>query len=186
MNKMHSLAKIVLTGIALYLAFYLCTTVIMIPFALLSDARSDFSMLSIALFLFISLCLAASIYVLIYQRDKWAEKIVGTADLPDPDVQIQWLPVAFRLVAVVAGLFCLYRLVVNIIWVVVRLSMAKATSSSPGYVQFFTAKLFSLEQILDWLILLVIGIYFLCGAPHFVRWQVKKTLKHCKKLPTSI
>jgi len=185
MNKMHSLAKIVLTGIALYLAFYLCTTVIMMPFALLSGALYESSLLSIVLFLFISLCLAASIYVLIYHRDKWAEKIVGTTDLPGPDVQIQWLPVAFRLVAVVAGLFCLYRLVVKIIWVVVRLAMAKGPSSSPGYVQYFTSKILTVEQILDWLILLVIGIYFLCGAPHFVRWQVKKTLEQCKQLPTS-
>ncbi len=186
MNKMHSLAKIVLTGFALYLAFHICTYVIMIPFALLSDFRYESSILSIVLFLFISLCLAVCVYLLIYHRDKWARNIVGTADLPDPDVQIQWLPVAFRLVAVVAGLFCLYRVVVNIIWVVIRLSMAKATSSSPGYVQIFTAKLLSLEQILDWLILLAIGIYFLCGAPHFVRWQVKKTIEHCKKLPTNI
>ena len=185
MNKMHSLAKIVLTVFALYLAFHLCTYVIMVPFALLSDARYESSTLSIVLFLFISLCLAVCVYVLIYHRDKWARNIVGTADLPDPDVQIQWLPVAFRLVAVVAGLFCLYQLVVKIIWIILRLAMAKATSSSPGYRQIFTSKVFSAEQILGWLILLVIGIYFLCGAPHFVRWQVKKTIEHCKKLPTS-
>jgi hypothetical protein len=124
--------------------------------------------------------------VLIYHRDKWARNIVGTADLPDPDVQIQWLPVAFRLIAVVAGLFCLYRLVVKIILVVLRLAMAKGPSSSPGYVQYFTSKILTVEQMLDWLILLVIGIYFLCGAPHFVRWQVKKTIEQCKQPPTSI
>ena len=186
MNKMHSLAKIVLTVFALYLAFHICTYLIMIPFALLSGSLYESSILSGVLYLFISLCLAVSVYVLIYFRDKWARNIVGTADLPDPDVQIQWLPVAFRLVAVVAGLFCLYQLVVKIIWIILRLAMAKATSSSPGYRQIFTSKVFSAEQILGWLILLVIGIYFLCGAPHFVRWQVKKTLDQCKQPPTSI
>jgi amino acid transporter len=186
MNKMHSLAKIVLTGFALYLAFHICTYLIMIPFALLSDFRYESSILSIVLFLFISLCLAVCVYLLIYHRDKWARNIVGTTDLPDPDVEIQWLPVAFRLIAVVVGLFCLYSFVTKIIWVVQRLAMAKATSSSPGYRQIFTSKILSAEQILGWLILLVIGIYFLCGAPHFVRWQVKKTLEQCKKLPTSI
>ena len=185
MNKMHSLAKIVLTVFALYLAFHICTYVIMIPFALLSGSLYKSSILSIVLFLFISLCLAVCVYLLIYHRDKWARYIVGTADLPDPDVQIQWLPVAFRLVAVVAGLFCLYRLVVTIISVVQRFAMAKGTSSSPGYRQIFTSKVLSIEQILGWLILLVIGIYFLCGAPHFVRWQVKKTLEQYKKLSTS-
>ena len=186
MNKMHSLAKIVLTGFALYLAFHICTYVIMIPFALLSGSLYESSILSGVLYLFISLCLAVSVYVLIYHRDKWARNIVGTADLPNPDVQIQWLPVAFRLIAVVAGLFCLYRLVAKIILVVLRLAMAKGPSSSPGYVQYFTSKILTVEQMLDWLILLVIGIYFLCGAPHFVRWQVKKTIEQCKQPPTSI
>lgn len=186
MNKMHSLAKIVLTGFALYLAFYLCTNVIMVPFALLSGSLYESSLLFLVSYLFISLCLAVSVFVLIYYRDKWARNIVGTADLPDPDVQIQWLPVAFRLVAVVAGLFCLYRLVANIISVVLRLAMAKGPSSSPGYVQYVTSQVLNVEQILGWLILLVIGIYFLCGAPHFVRWQVKKTIEQCKQPPTSI
>lgn len=186
MNKMHSLAKIVLTGFALYLVFHICTYVIMIPFALLSDSRYESSILSIVLYLFIFLFLAVSVYLLIYYREKLARNIVGTADLPDPEVQIQWLPVAFRLVAVVAGLFCLYRLVVNINSVVLRLAMAKGQSSSPGYVQYVTSQVLNIEQILSWLILLVIGIYFLCGAPHFVRWQVKKTLEQCKQPPTSI
>lgn len=183
---MHSLAKIVLMGFALYLAFNLCTNVIIIPFALLSGSFYESSILPGVLYLFIFLCLAVSIYLLIYYRDKWARYIVGTADLPDPDVQIQWLPVAFRLVAVVAGLFCLYRLVVNIISVVLRLAMAKGQSSSPGYVQYVTSKVLNFEQILGWLILLVIGVYFLCGAPHFVRWQVKKTLEQSKQPHTSI
>ncbi len=157
----------------------------MIPFALLSGSFYESSILSGVLFLFISLCLAVCVYLLIYHRDKWARNIVGTADLPDPDVQIHWLPVAFRLVAVVAGLFCLYRLVLKIILVVQRLAMAKGSSSSPGYRQIIISNVLSVEQILGWLILLVIGIYFLCGAPHFVRWQVKKTIEQCKKLPTS-
>ena len=175
MNKMHSLAKIVLVGLALYMAFYLCTTVIMIPFALLSGARHESSILSIVSFLFICLCLVASIYVLIYSRDKWAEKIVGTVELPNPDAQIQWVPVAFRLVAVSAGLFCLYRLVIRIIWEVQRYLMAKGTPF------VYRAKIFTVEQILVWLIELAVGIYLLYGAPHFVRWQVKKTLKHCNQ-----
>ncbi|NIP22878.1 MAG: hypothetical protein GWN67_02735 [Phycisphaerae bacterium] len=186
MNKMHSIAKIVLTGFALYMAFHICTNVIMVPFALLSGSFHKSSILSGVLYLFIFMCLAVSVYLLIHYRDKWARNIVGTADLPDPDVQIQWLPVAFRLVAVVAGLFCLYRLVVNINSVILRITMAKGLSSSPEYVQYVTSKVLNFEQILSWLILLVIGIYFLWGAPHFVRWQVKKTLEQCKQPPTSI
>jgi len=179
MNKMHSLAKIMLAGLALYIAFYLCTTLIVMPFALLVDARYEWSILSIVLFLFIFLCLAASIYLLLYKRDSWAEKIVGTDKLTDPKAQIQWLPVAFRLVSVAAGLFCLYRLLTGIIWAVQRYSMmAKATTFR------YLPNVFTVEQVLGWVVLFVIGIYLLSGAPHFVRWQVKKTLAQCKQPPT--
>jgi hypothetical protein len=41
---------------------------------------------------------------------------------------------------------------------------------------------FSWERVLGWFVLLAMGIYLICGAPHFVRWQVKKTVEQCRKL----
>jgi len=29
--------------------------------------------------------------------------------------------------------------------------------------------------------MLTASVYLLCGAPHFVRWQVKKTIEQCKE-----
>lgn len=174
MNKMHSLTKIVLVGIALCIAFHLCTYLISIPMMFFVDASYKWSTLPIVLFILWSLGLAVSIYLLIYKRDKLAEKIVGIADLPDPTPQIQWLPVAFRLVSVAAGLLCLYRVATGIIFALQRYSMLKTTS--PQYLpQAF-------EQILSYLILLAAAIYLLCGAPHFVRWHVKKTIEQYKAM----
>ena len=41
-------------------------------------------------------------------------------------------------------------------------------------------------QTLAWLFSLPIAIYLLWGAPHFVRWQVKKTLEICGKMGKSV
>jgi hypothetical protein len=39
-----------------------------------------------------------------------------------------------------------------------------------------------IKEIAKCIVLLVIGIYLACGAPGFVRWQVKRTLKQCGKI----
>ena len=36
---------------------------------------------------------------------------------------------------------------------------------------------------LVWLLMLTIGIYLACGAPHFVRWHVRKTIEQYKQQP---
>ena len=36
-------------------------------------------------------------------------------------------------------------------------------------------------QLLGLALLLLLGIYLLCGAPQFVRWQTAKTLAFCKQ-----
>ena len=37
------------------------------------------------------------------------------------------------------------------------------------------------RYIIGWILNLPLAIYFICGAPHFVRWQVRKTLEFAEK-----
>jgi hypothetical protein len=37
-------------------------------------------------------------------------------------------------------------------------------------------------EVVKCVLMLGMGIYLVCGAPGFVRWQVKKTLKQCGKI----
>jgi len=143
--------------------------------------------------LFFSLLLVAGaigllVYFLIYQHDKLAKKIVGSEQLPEPDSQIQWLPVAFRLVCIAGGIYFLSAVLRHTTYVIGQLAVFKAhthTIKANTYTTFYTHALFSFRSLLPWVIMLICGIYLLCGAPHFVRWQVKKTLQQCKKRPES-
>jgi hypothetical protein len=37
------------------------------------------------------------------------------------------------------------------------------------------------QRLVGWIIQLPLAIYLICGAPHFVNWQVRKTLEHCQR-----
>jgi len=178
MNKMHSLAKIVLVVIALYITYFLCMNLLYILLASHNEPFGKSPVLNIVFFLVVCLFLLTILYQCLYRRDRWAGKIVGSPDLPEPESRIQWLPVAFRLVVVAAGFFYVYSSVIAIISITRRYAVTKAG----GYISPYSP---TVEQIFAWLILLAVGIYLLCGAPHFVRWQIKKTLEQCKQPPNN-
>jgi len=136
----------------------------------------------IALFwtVIIGLCLAVVLYVFLYKREDLAKKIVGANELPEPDSPVQWLSVAFRLVCVAAGMYCLLIILWDMMHVLIQYLSFKLSSAQSGYGAMYIAKMLRIEQIITWLITLAAGIYLVCGAPHFVRWQVKKTLEQCK------
>ena len=113
------------------------------------------------------------ILLLLCRVDKWTTRIVKPMEQDGKKQQIFWLPVAFRLVAVFTGIFYLYQIIPTIVSDIIR------HISWLGYSE--TAPRFHLEKVFNWLIILALGIYLLCGAPHFVRWQVKKTLELCSQ-----
>jgi len=174
MNKMHSLAKIVLTTLALYVAYQLIITLFGTLFMIESIHFDKTPIFYIALPFVALLLPVVIIYQLLFKRDKWAEKIVGAADRPGPESQINWLPIAFRLTSVAAGLYFLLHFVSGLSRTLSYYARIKASTSN------YPQNIFTIERIIGWVLLLPIAIYLLCGAPHFVRWQVKKTLKLCK------
>ena len=179
MNKMHSLAKIMLAGIGIFFAIRIAPIMIQtLSFAVMRPSLESITTFIFS-FRFFALCLAVLLYVFLYRGKDLAKKIVGTEDLPEPKSQIQWLPVAFRLLSVTAGLFCLNWTASHIIFNLNRFFIYKGMHKGAG-IYIKTPIIATLEQLLGWLIMLTIGIYLLCGAPLFVRWQVKKTLQQCK------
>jgi len=180
MNRMHTLAKIMLCGIGIFFAIRLTSSMVTLTWmAIAAPARLS---ILVALFwtVIIGSCLAVVLYVFLYKREELAKKIVGASELPEPDSQIQWLPVAFRLVCVAAGMYCLHIVLWNMTYTLIQYFSFKPYAAQAGYKVMYTAKILNIEQILNWLITLAAGIYLVCGAPHFVRWQVKKTLEQCK------
>jgi len=171
MNKMHSLAKIVLTTLALYMTYWLGATLLNTAFMIGTIHLDESPTFYIAAPFVVLLLPAIIIYQLLYKRDKWAKKIVGASDLPAPKSPIQWLPIAFRLASVAAGLYFLLHFVFGLSRALSYYARIKA------YDSIYPQNAFATERIIGWVLLLPIAIYLLCGAPHFVRWQVKKTLE---------
>jgi hypothetical protein len=53
-------------------------------------------------------------------------------------------------------------------------------SDGPDAYREIFRRTFSIDFI-EPVLYLVLAVYLICGAPHFVKWQVKKTLKFCGK-----
>ncbi len=184
MNKMHTLTKIILSAIGIFFAIRLLSQLPLAIFYFYSKPSWE-----TAGALFFSLLLVAGaigllVYFLIYQHDKLAKKIVGSEQLPEPDSQIQWLPVALRLICIAGGIYFLSTVLWHTTRVMGQLARFKAETYSVNgttYTRFYTGFApFSFRNLLPWIIMLICGVYLLCGAPHFVRWQVKKILQQCK------
>lgn len=117
MNKMHSLTKIILTCMGIYFAIILISPILIALSMAITNPSQTSIIASFSSLLITILCLAVLFYLFFYKREKLAEKIVGTGSVAEPDSQMQWLPVAFRLASVTAGLYFLQ----NIFWHIMHL-----------------------------------------------------------------
>lgn len=182
MNKMHTLAKIILSAIGIFFAIRLLSQLPLAIFWFYSKPSWE-----TAGSLFLSLLLtigvvAAMLYLFIYKRESLAQKIVGSEQLPEPNSQIQWLPVALRLICIAGGIYFLSTVLWQTTYVISQLAAFKSYTYT-NYKVIYTYAPFNYRSLLPWIIMLICGVYLLCGAPHFVRWQVKKTLQLCKQQP---
>jgi NADH:ubiquinone oxidoreductase subunit 5 (subunit L)/multisubunit Na+/H+ antiporter MnhA subunit len=178
MNKMHSLAKIILSAIGIFFAIRLLSQLPLAIFWFYSKPSWETAGSSLFSVLFVAGAIGLLVYFLIYQHDQLAKKIVGSEQLPEPDSQIQWLPVALRLICIAGGIYFLSIVLWQTTYVVGQFARLKAEESAHTIYTGFAP--FSTGNLLPWIITLICGVYLLCGAPHFVRWQVKKILQQCK------
>ena len=176
MNKMQTLAKILLAVLGIYTLLNLLPKLSLYITMLFSNTLGNYSaigktMIFLWLLLHIAVILVIA-YQLLFRGRFWAEKIVGEK-FEESQKNVLSIPAAYRLAFVVCGVLIIF-------WAL-------------SYVPRFFAILYTRYQqgmfykSYDWLNLLIIviqltiGIYLLCGAPHFVRWQVKKSLEICQK-----
>jgi len=169
MNKIHSFAQIVLAAIGIFF----CIRIFSQMLSTVGFLAMKLSAGSVSAFMTMVLVLLVVCYFFLHKRRQLAAMIVGKDDLPDADSQMQWLPAAFRLVCIFAGLYCLHSTAWSVIYSLRIYFMGRVSG------RLDISELFNPALILGWAVALVVGVYLLCGAPHFVRWQVKKTLEQC-------
>jgi hypothetical protein len=174
-NELRVIARIVLIGAGLYVLLQTALSVLSTLPIMLTVARADVinAMTITAMAIYIVLTLAA-VYFLIRIADRFSAKIVEYE--PIDDTQISWLAVAFRLVCVTAGILFIYWTIFGSITTIGWYISAKLSNQMTSmYHQLW-------PEVVKCVIMLGLGIYLACGAPGFVRWQVKKTLKQCSKI----
>jgi hypothetical protein len=171
MNSAQSFAKVVLTAMEIYFGIAILITMPMQLTLLFAHGQNEGGIVMLVPLIISGLCLAGLFYAFAYKNDTLAQRIVGSDQLIEPAPQINRLPTAYRLVCVFAGLYCLYGAFWHLIY---------KMSYNMARLGFLTAE--GIIDIASGLVVLTIGIYLLAGAPHFVRWQIKKTYKQCGQL----
>ncbi|HBG78291.1 MAG TPA: hypothetical protein DDW84_05515 [Phycisphaerales bacterium] len=170
MNKMHTLAKTLITIAAVYWLVLLAIQIVIYPLAMLSygyGGRGSWG--GIFVFMIVQIVILLVVLQVIYKRNKIADKIVGIEETASPQSQVEWIGFSYRLISVIAGLYCFYRaagVVGMLIFDFWRHKMANSGMAADSQIY---------SHCVITVILLTGGVYLLCGAPHFVRWQVKKT-----------
>ena len=176
MNKMHEAAKIAFAVLGIYflvgLLGSLCSILAMI-FSNFSGAAL------ITAFVYLTIlfgCAFAVVFLLFLKRDWLAAKFVSSGQEIDSDVSANWVLVAYRLAVFIVAIYFLKLIFWNVSSIIYNFILTRGFSSSSGrqIIDIFLRLMFTLP----------ITIYMLCGAPHFVRWQIKKTTEFCKQLET--
>jgi hypothetical protein len=177
MNKMHTLAKIMLSAIGIFFILRLLSQLPLAIYYFYSKPSWETAVVSLLSLLLTAGLIIVLLYFFFYKNENLAQKIVGSEQLPEPESQIQWLPVALRLICISGGLYFLCAVLWQAEHVMGQFAVFKAEARVHT---IYTYPLFTYQSVLPWIVRLICGVYLLCGAPHFVRWQVKKTLQQCK------
>ena len=174
---MHTLTKIILSAIGIFFAIRLLSQLPLAIFWFYSKPSWETAGSMLLSLLLVAGVVVALLYLFIYKSEGLAKKIVGSEQLPEPDSQIQWLPVALRLICIAGGIYFLNTVLWQSTRIIGQFAFFKAQE---GARTIHTYAPFNYQSLLPWIIMLICGVYLLCGAPHFVRWQVKRILQQCK------
>ena len=184
MNKMHTLAKIILSAIGIFFIIRLLSQLPLAIYWFYSKPSWETAATSLLSLLLTAGLIIVLLYLFFYKNESLAKKIVGSEQLPEPASQIQWLPVALHLICIAGGFYFLLTVLWQATHIIGQLAYFKAnthtyTVNGRTYVNSYYPP-FNYQSVLPWVVSFICGIYLLCGAPHFVRWHVKKILQQCK------
>ena len=181
MNKMQTIARIVLVAIALYFILEIAKSMFQSLYFIgkvgkLSLVSSLMMLLAIGFMIVLIVIIA---WQLIVRGEKWACKIVAHAQEYEAEEKTNWLPTTYHIIAIGLGILFIWWTIPYIFQLLYYIKLAQP-SSNGQYRQIYSGYRI-LPTLISVIGRLIISVYLLCGAPHFVRWQVKKTLELCKE-----
>jgi len=175
MTDLQKLTRIMLLGLAAYFLLDLVLGVIRSGAYIVAGIymSTSFWIPQVVTLALMVIFAGVILYVAVYRVDSIVEKILKGEKISG--VNIPWLPAAFRLLSVAGGFLCLFKFITAVSSSVL-FTMYSAHKNM--HVTFYPR---AVSEAVGAGLVLVLGIYLVCGAPHFVRWQVKKTLEQCRK-----
>ena len=178
MNRVQSFARVIIGAMAI---FFSVKVVVMgiAPVAMLLNGVDGESLWSILVSVLVSLAALALLqYFGILKPQKIVDRVTSNIESQTPTSPISWLPAGYRLVCLFAGLYCIYSVLSRAVTQVALYSHVLADDSAAESMRSY---LLRPEDVATTVILLVLGVYLLVGAPHFVRWHLKKTARFCQE-----
>lgn len=181
MNRMQAIARIALATLALYIVLQTIKSIVSSVYFLGHAGELPITVRVISLFSIVGLTVFASIiaHQLLIKGDKWALRIVSSPQENLPHTNLHWLPTTYRLLSILVGILFLY-------WTVPA-CFAFLTSFSlrivPSYGRYsaMSPDEYFWPRLASFAIRIALTIYFLCGAPQFVRWHLRKVLAQSEK-----
>ena len=178
MNKMQTIARITFAGIAFYIILDLAKSILSSLYFI--GHAGELPLISLLMsFVAIGGMIILGVIIareLILRGEKWACRIVTQAQDYEAEEKTNWLPTTYHIIAIGLGILLIWWTIPSIFQFVSSFLL----SLNPDYKQFYTISRL-LPTLISVIVRLIITVYLLCGAPHFVRWQVNKTLELCEE-----
>jgi hypothetical protein len=176
MNRVYAFARVIVGILAMYFSIRVLV-MIMSTVIMLQTGRDDVPVGWVLLSVVISiLCLVALQYFGLYRPERVVRRITSGIEVEQPLSDAAWLPAAYRLICLYAGLACLSRPLLQLPSIITQYAYYAEAADSGR-----TAHAPSAQYLLTAAICLVVGVYLLAGAPHFVRWHLRKTAAFCRE-----
>ncbi len=176
MTKMQIIAKAGLVSLGIYTVVTLCwyLTHVIPSFNLPSYLVGTLCFTVFAVFF------AVITFFLIFNNDSLARKMAGPGDQLNPATEALWLAASLRLASVFCGLILLSASIPtirNVLLVPIRIRpFINEIFLFDSYPKTLLLPFSKWCAIIYNLLKLILAVYLLCGAPHFVRWQFRHSI----------
>jgi len=179
-NDMRALVRLVVVSMAAYIGMSQLTTLLYMSITLATYREGEALPQLIPLIVSIG-ALIAAVLLMLWRSDRIAQWLMRPMDCETDSTSARasglLLPAAFRIACLLGGFVFLYRLITR---GVPMLFYFVGQSWGLSFGQYWRSEW---DTLAVWLVMLVVGVYLLYGAPRFVRWHVQKTLEMCGERP---
>ena len=176
MTRMQLIAKSDLVSLGIYAVVTLCwyLTHVIPSFNLPSCLVGTLCFTVFAVFI------AVTTFFLIFNNDSLARKMAGPGDQLNPATKALWLTASLRVASVFCGLILLSASIPtirNILLVPIRIRpFINEIFLFDSYPKTLLMPFSKWCKIIYNFLKMILAVYLLCGAPHFVRWQFRHSI----------